>query len=446
MRRRGRPGVGLVMAAVFTLIQTNAVAQSTLEVNGGLELGFVPPGARSLAMGGASLALEGDAAAAVNNPAGLATLEEPEVTLEVRGQEIDSRFASAGGVRFAQGSRDESGLIRGSSLFTEDGVSLAGFVWPGDTWAISAFWHERAHHRSQMRSFGPGVMNDGMTIADTQSAQGKYELDLEDAGVVVAWEIVEGFMIGGGATWSQLDLEASTRRYTESQPFPSDIFSPAREAEVSTLEGDDDDVVLHAGMRWRIGIFSLGAAYRQGPEHEVVARRRAGQGTANPGAPLGDDRATLKVPDVWGLGVALEPSDGLTFTVEWNRIEYSDLSRDVVDPNGLDPALVQALEVRDSDALRGGVEWALSGDPRWGLSIRAGAWRDEGHRTTFTGDPARLDPASAYLAAAFIGDRDDEIHYTIGFGFGFGDHFALDTAGDFSDLGDSVGISGTYRF
>ena len=56
----------------------------------GLQFNFSPPGARSLAMGGAFLGRADDATAAFANPAGLTNLFSPEISAEVRFNSYDT--------------------------------------------------------------------------------------------------------------------------------------------------------------------------------------------------------------------------------------------------------------------------------------------------------------------------------------------------------------------
>src|SRR5919198_5041141 len=59
-------------------------AISNTETFGGFQFNFNNPGARALGMGGAFLAVADDATAVVTNPAGLPTLQRPEMSAEVK--------------------------------------------------------------------------------------------------------------------------------------------------------------------------------------------------------------------------------------------------------------------------------------------------------------------------------------------------------------------------
>ena len=71
-------GIALASAALM-LIAGPAVAQSSAEVNAGIQYNFSSPGARSLARAGAFIADASDATAAYANPAGFVHVEEPKL-------------------------------------------------------------------------------------------------------------------------------------------------------------------------------------------------------------------------------------------------------------------------------------------------------------------------------------------------------------------------------
>ncbi len=60
------------------------------------ELSFSSPGARSMGLGGAFVALADDATAAFANPAGLVQLLKPEVSMEGRWQSYETPYVAGG--------------------------------------------------------------------------------------------------------------------------------------------------------------------------------------------------------------------------------------------------------------------------------------------------------------------------------------------------------------
>src|SRR5688500_8544536 len=81
--------VGFVFAAA-----SPAFAQRDLEIP--IQFDFINPGARSLSLGGAFIALADDATAATTNPAGLQRLSRPEVSIEGRGWTFITDFGRGG--------------------------------------------------------------------------------------------------------------------------------------------------------------------------------------------------------------------------------------------------------------------------------------------------------------------------------------------------------------
>ena len=91
--------------------------------------------------------------------------------------------------------------------------------------------------------------------------------------------------------------------------------------------------------------------------------------------------------------------------------------------------------LEDGDEFHLGGEYAFLGSSPV-AAIRLGVWHDPDHSPHNVGD----DP----LAALFP-KGDDQIHYALGFGLSF-DRFQLDFGADFSELVNTISISGIYRF
>ena len=83
--------------AICVAVTVPLAAQNTdIESLAGLQFNFGNPGARSLGMGGAFLALADDASAAEANPAGLTILRKPEVSIEARNYQEQQIFSTSG--------------------------------------------------------------------------------------------------------------------------------------------------------------------------------------------------------------------------------------------------------------------------------------------------------------------------------------------------------------
>jgi long-chain fatty acid transport protein len=113
--------VGAVLA--LALSASNPLwSQPNDEINAYTQFNFTSPGARSLALGGAFIALADDATAAFTNPSGLVSLSRPEVSIEGRSSDYTHTFANGG--------RDPD-ISFGESDNGTEGLSFLSFVYPG---------------------------------------------------------------------------------------------------------------------------------------------------------------------------------------------------------------------------------------------------------------------------------------------------------------------------
>ena len=81
---------------MISLIAGPAAAQSGQTAQIPLQFDFLNPGARSLALGSAFIAVADDATAAFTNPAGLTFLVKPEVSAEIRYRRLETPYLSGG--------------------------------------------------------------------------------------------------------------------------------------------------------------------------------------------------------------------------------------------------------------------------------------------------------------------------------------------------------------
>jgi hypothetical protein len=112
-----------------------------------LEFSFSNPGARSMGLGGAFVALADDGTAAFTNPAGLVQLLQPEVSLEPRRREYSTSYTEGGraqGEPTGWGIDTVDGVRIGISNETTSGLSFLSFVYPGDKWSLALYRHQLA--------------------------------------------------------------------------------------------------------------------------------------------------------------------------------------------------------------------------------------------------------------------------------------------------------------
>jgi hypothetical protein len=443
----------VALAACFAAAP--AAGQSNDEIQTATQFNVSTPGARSLGLGGAFVAVADDATAAYANPAGLAQLVASEAALEGRLWAQRSRFTE-------RGHRPETGLtgigidvvdrLR-STEFEEDeaAVSFGSAVWAGGRWTAAAYRHQLADFRAGMRTQGPFV---GFREASLRLSPAISNLDLRIAGIGAsgALRLHEQLLAGVSVASYDFELASLTRRYARApasgDPLrdsltggfygPAD-FSPGNVLSLQTQEGDDRDVAWNAGLLWRPGgAWSLGAVYRAGPDFDFAASFVDGPASPTPGRvhPTLGGRGVFHVPDVWGAGAAWRPGERWLLAFDWTRVEYRDLRRDLVNLLEAAQGQLAGFTVDDADELHLGVEYQTLA-PRLPLAIRLGAWFDPDHRLRFVG----RDPP---LRARFRSGRD-ELHVAGGVGVVFG-RFQLDLAYDHAPSLDTLSLSGVRRF
>ena len=89
-------GAAAILAFALAALPDAAFAQVNVEAMQGVQFDFLAPGARSMAMGGAFVAVADDATAALSNPAGLSKLTRSEVSFELRTRQFKVPYAFSG--------------------------------------------------------------------------------------------------------------------------------------------------------------------------------------------------------------------------------------------------------------------------------------------------------------------------------------------------------------
>ena len=448
-------------------ISGGAGALTEAEINAGVQFNFSTPGARSLGLGGAFLALADDATAAYTNPAGLTVLARPEVSLEARRWSATTQFTDEGrafGAPSEIGTDTLEGIRRGETSEDTIGASFLSYVYPQDRWAIAVYRHELANFKSSFRSQGAYLAEIGDQIFRLFPVSADMDLEIVNFGVAGAFQVTPDLSLGLGLSFYDFDLDSTTRRFslrTDSDlEEPGGFFGPPdfSEDNIESLQqqrGSDNDVAVNLGLVWRASpTITVGAVYRQGPSFEFDALDRGGS-PAGPDAmrPIrASNVVPFRVPNVFGAGLAFRPTDPITVTLDINRIEYSRLTSrmqsiffeaDDDSPAALERAdALSKLKVDDGTEIRLGFEYVFL-NLRNPLALRLGVWHDPDHRIRFEGDPETF---SELVLDPLFFEGDDEVHVSVGLGYVIGDRFQIDAAFDFSELIDSFSLSGVLRF
>jgi long-chain fatty acid transport protein len=453
----------LVLAGGCLLV-ADSRAQTNDDVNAGIQFNFSTPGARSLAMGGAFLALADDATAAYTNPAGLTnlTVGGSEVTVELRQWSYTNIFPDRGHIAGAPsgiGIDTVGGLQDGTADSRTEGLSFlsVGYVVPGG-WTLAVYRHQLASFeaRATAQGFLQGEGNDVFRVFPSRS---RLNLEIANYGLAAGYRLLTSekrgsLSVGLGLSYYQSEMFSSTERFSrlnrdeageERHRQPGGFFGPAdflgdNLNNTILQEGQDSDWGFNLGLLWRSGgkeAWRLGAAYRRGPSLASHARFIFGPAAerADPRNKNGSEaagvggEAVLHVPDVYGVGVAWSPARGkLRLTLDADRVEYSRLL------DGLTNVLLQAqttfrrseYRIPDADELHLGVEYVFFVlESKLVGTARFGAWQEPDHALDYVG--------SNPIFIARFRPGEDQVHVASGLGFVIGENFQLDVAYDHSD-------------
>ena len=410
-----------------------------------VEFSFSNPGARSMGLGGAFVALADDATAAFANPAGLVNLVEPEVSIEGRLWAYSTATVVGGrgfGPATGQGLDVFPGVQVGESAADLGGVSFLSLVYPKGDWSLAFYRHQVANYDfagdTTALFFGPWP-GDPTSRARSWDYRRNMSLEVASYGLSAGYRLSDGLSLGLGVSYFEADLSVGLESYSiydESDPQRPDwwsahsFFAPDLLVTDWSLESRDTGWGVLAGLLWRASDrWSLGMVYRQGPELLAEIEERAGpmHWAVPDGVVSQSGTGDLKLPGVFGLGASFRSRDGrLTVGVEWDRVGYSSLLEQT-DPN---------LALEDGDELHAGAEYVFL-QSETVLAVRLGAWLDPDHRIAYRGNN--------YVSQSLFLPGEDEIHLAAGLGAVF-KKLQVDLGLDFSDPVDTVSLSTIYSF
>ncbi len=456
-------------------VPAESPAQTNSEINTGLQFDFPLPGARSLGMGGAFVAVADDATAAVANPAGLTALVRPEVSLEARGW----RFVSISPLRgHAFGSPTNIGvdnvasLIYGETPSNAVGASFLSAVVPKGRFVVGFYRHEQARYRADVLSEGPFITNQGGSDDRLPPFTGTMELKIANYGASMAYRFANGLSVGGGLAFSDFSIDSRVRilfylpdRISAIVPASNRVnftgrgqtFGPANFDASNTIStivetGEDHGAAFNIGALYRApgSKWSAGGAVRRNPE--FTYRSTSTWGPAHPFAPARGtlvapaiDDVAFKVPDVYSIGGAFHASDQFLVTAQYDRVQFSQLTRNFRDVNGENEgeghlAAVTGLKAPDSNQTRFGMEYALVRGTRV-TSFRVGTGYESAHHITYK----QTTPNVITRFQVLYPETEGQWHITPGGGVAFR-KFQIDAAVDLSSRTKTVSASTVFRF
>jgi long-subunit fatty acid transport protein len=371
---------------VVLLLAKPLFAQSSAEVNAGIQFNFASPGARSLARGGAFIADASDATAAYANPAGLVNLPSGEVSLELRSSRFTHSYTDRGhafGPPSGILSDTISGLRDGTSEDRVNDVAFASVVVPVRAITFAAYRHELANFAASARTQGAFYEQ----VVDEESGQtqtnrhypavSSMRLRIAGIGVSAAMRIAPRISLGVGLRRYRSEIDSTTERYGFVEGYGPPNYSDR--LSVQAQHGSGSSIGVNGGALFDVtNKLSFGASYRQGfsfPVEVSYRERPTGGGVS------GDRGGTARfnVPTFYGAGASLRPTPNWSIALDVNRITYSDLARDFVLLYDEEPRYF----VPDGTEIRIGSELIVTRDrmPRlpFPIALSIGGWRDPDH-------------------------------------------------------------------
>lgn len=424
----------LVFAILSALTLTQSLpvlAQSNLEVNAGIQFDFISPGARSLALGGAFTAIADDATSAFANPAGLREISRKEASFDMRFRNFETPFTTRGhafGNATGQGVDTITGLVDGTSQESTAAPAFLSFVYPGAKWAIAGYYHELAHFKSVIRTEGFFF---GTAPSRAFPIDGELDMTILDYGVSGSYRVNDQVSIGAGVAFYDFQSDALTTRYS----FAGNFFGPptyTTPASRQTQNGDDTGIGFNVGVLLKpSGKVQLGAVYRKGAAFDISATNVSLPSNVT----LGGGDGKFHIPDVFSLGVMVRPAETFRLSMDYSRVQYSQMTKDFVD---LFAPVTNASEfsIDDGNEFHIGAEYFFA-NLKAPVALRGGAWFDPAHSLGFTG--------TDQFSLATFRARGDQWHYAFGGGIVI-QRVELNAGADLSDFVNTFSVSTVIRF
>ncbi|HUP66153.1 MAG TPA: hypothetical protein VM557_12825 [Thermoanaerobaculia bacterium] len=476
---------GLVLSLI---VAAPLAGQNTdIEALSGLTFNFRNPGARSLGMGGAFLALADDATAAEANPAGLTILRVPEISLEVRNFRMDVEVPFSG----AYPDITKEAFVSHSRRAE---ISYGSAVYTRDKWALAAYYHQPLRIESNLNlvytfdQLNQAVPVDrtlfylargnprgtgGLVTRDECDALQNEEfgscttfqlspyfssvtMEQETWGVAGAYEFGP-VSVGLGVRYQLFEQAALTVRYDPDFFFPVESLVQATELDENFEPKAMDDITFTVGVKWEINDkWFIGGTIKQGAEYPTgVFQQFAAGGEVFEEA----FETSFHVPDTAGIGVAWRPIPALTLLADAVFVRYSNL---VDNFRSAYPEIqflsdiydMKIFQIDDTVQTHVGAEYFFA--TPIAVALRAGWWREPAHGLKYSGpltcteeeinefDRVLCSANRNRQAIVFDGGRDLD-HYTVGVGLAW-PKFQIDAAYDTSKDFKVGSLSAVYRF
>jgi len=466
----------LAVAALPARAQLESSALAKVQVN------VANPGGKSLAMGGAFVALADDASAAFANPAGLAQLASFQAGASVKAFRFTPDFDTRVFAARPQGTGEAFVPVASvpfqpaTSVTDVDFASIVAPLVP-ERLVLSLYRAVDLRYRYELeeprRQFEVHL-EPGDDSPFAIEEQGRVDIRNEVVGLAAATRLKVGQVpvdLGAGLTFSRL-------RYVFDGPggaYLSRIasFSPVFTNVPVTAEADSSwRPGFSVGVRSRldeVSRLSVGAVYRRNGSHDVSYAIGAPFDLAcgKPNDVGFRGCGTMKSPDDFAFGVSGGVGD-LTAAVELQRVLYSQLNDGFVHLyryfESNDEGTSWAVPVgssKDATVIRLGLEYAVPLGGSDLLYLRAGYFHETAHGTTLslkkddlppygvpddgTDKVFRTLPVDQVLKGVYDGGSAQD-HVTFGVGASLFRRVSVDVAYDWSEEWSSFSASLFVRF
>jgi long-chain fatty acid transport protein len=442
-KRRCRVRLIISVTAALTLTALSARAQTGQTAQIPLQFDFLSPGARSLALGSAFIAVADDATAAFTNPAGLMFLIRPEVSAEFRYRRLETPFLSGGRI---------SGVVTNIGQDTLEGARYApsidsamrpyflSGVFPRRRWAVSAYRHELVRQENDFAANGTfqEVNFAGFVINNSRQRGliGSRKITIDNYGGAVAYRFNDALSAGIGVSIYRFNITSDFATYGHEDIIFGPIDFDDRSS-TTTQRGPATNTGVNAGILWTIQPrIRVGAVFRQGTSFDFT------QVDTVVGLPTTTEIGRFQTPHVIGGGVRVEATERLTFAVDYDRVAYSRLNQDYI-MFQVPPSAVSRVGIPDGNEVHGGIEYVVTNVAHT-PAIRAGAWYDPDHAVHYATDGTGS-PEDVLLSAIFPGG-ESVVHYSAGVGLPLSSQFEFNAGADFTKQRQYVSFSIVARF
>jgi long-chain fatty acid transport protein len=394
------------------------------ETFSGFQFNFNNPGARSLGMGGAFVAVADDATAVIANPAGLVILQRPELSGEVKFTRFTNTIKAysntlAEGATNSLHSRDFDDFVVTPSFFS--------FVYPTERLVVAAFIRELINYESNFETQGIFFADPAGGVVRLSPVTSALEIQAVNFGLGA------GLNLAKESPWlpslgASLEFSVGTQGPTGPPDFSNLL-------QTETVDGTDLGIGFNVGALWHpTKDMGVGIVYRRGPRYDVQQTLTV---TGGPSAVLD---LGFKVPDVAAAGISYRFFERLTVAFEATFIQYSQLVERFQVP--LADSFATKYKLDDAIELHLGAEYIffVKDIP---FAARGGFFTNPDHKIKYKGGARNASEAAEGLLYAGGKDR---YHGTAGLGVVPFPGFQLDFASNYSKDVLEFSVSTVFRF